>query len=279
MFKSRSSRRAAVATTYVAIVVTASTVLVAPAGAREQAARIQGARTGALVQRQTARSQGQSTTTRSMQGDLGRGATTTRNTTAADGVASVDSTTTLNNGQKIDKQGSLVDNGDGSASYDASRTGARGTASAAGTIAKTENGVTRTGTVTGAAGKSVTTSAATVRADDGVSRTQSVTNAQGQTVARQSDYSYAQGEGVSRSSTTTGPNGQSTSSSANVHVNPDGGVTRDSSITNAQGQQATRSATTTLDGNTLTNSATVTGPNGEQKTNERWISVYPAATK
>jgi hypothetical protein len=195
-----------------AIVIATGTLMSEPAAARDRSARIQGPRTGATVQRQSMRSPEQATIRRSFQGDLGRGATTVRNTTADAGAASSSSTTTFNNGRAIRRQGSLVNNGDGSATYEATRNGARGTASAAGTLSRTDDGVTRSGTLTGARGNTFATSGELVRTDTGVSRTRSLSNAQGESVTRETDYSYERGEGLSRSSTTTGPNGASISS-------------------------------------------------------------------
>lgn len=65
-----------------AMIVGASGLIAAGAAeAGERSVRVQGARTGATVTQQAERTQGAASMTRSTQGDLGRGATTTREAT------------------------------------------------------------------------------------------------------------------------------------------------------------------------------------------------------
>lgn len=145
----------------------------AQAGERANSARVQGARTGATLSRQVAREPGATTATRSVQGDLGHGVTTTRDTTYGDGSAATDSTTTFNNGQTIQRQHETTASDD-SVSTSGSRTTARGTATSSGSTTRTEDGVARNKTVTGANGQTASRSAVT-SADGNGNATQTVT--------------------------------------------------------------------------------------------------------
>lgn len=163
--------------TCVAVVASGSLLIGAAdahAGERANSARVQGSRTGATVNRQTARQPGATTATRSVQGDLGRGATTVRDTTYGDGTAATNSTTTFNNGQTIQRQHSTTANGDGSVSTSGSRTTARGTATSTGSTALTEDGLARSKSVTTVDGKTASRAAVTSTDGNGTA-TQAVT--------------------------------------------------------------------------------------------------------
>ncbi|MGA0604325.1 hypothetical protein ACO2Q3_26720 [Caulobacter sp. KR2-114] len=114
-------------------------VATAPAQARGRAVSVQGSG-GHGFTHSTAvdRTAGGVASTRSTQTNAGYGATTTRNASYGNGAYNSSSQTTFNNGQSIDRSVSAQANGDGTASYEASRTGVNGvTHGVSGTVTRT----------------------------------------------------------------------------------------------------------------------------------------------
>ena len=105
-------------------VLTAMVALPAQAGQHGRFVSVQGARGhGYVHSRNVSRQPGAISVSRGTQTNSGRGVTSNRDATWGDGAYQSGATRTFNNGASVSRSASVVDNGDGSVSYDHSRTG------------------------------------------------------------------------------------------------------------------------------------------------------------
>ena len=119
-------------------ILTAMVAVPAHAGQHGRLVSVQGARGhGYVHSRDVSRQPGAISVSRATQTNAGRGVASNRNASWGDGAYQSGATRTFNNGASASRNTSLVDNGDGSVSYDHSRTGYDGsTRSVSGTATR-----------------------------------------------------------------------------------------------------------------------------------------------
>lgn len=119
-------------------ILTAMVAVPAQAGQHGRFASVQGARGhGYVHSRNVSRQPGAVSVSRGTQTNAGRGVASSRDATWSDGAYQGGATRTLNNGQSASRSTSVVNNGDGTVSYDHARTGYDGsTRSVSGTATR-----------------------------------------------------------------------------------------------------------------------------------------------
>ena len=119
-------------------VLTAMVAVPAQAGQHGRFVSVQGARGhGYVHSRDVSRQPGAISVSRGTQTNSGRGVTGTRGATWGDGAFSSGATRTFNNGASASRNTDVVNNGDGTISYDHARTGYDGsTRSVSGTVTR-----------------------------------------------------------------------------------------------------------------------------------------------
>lgn len=119
-------------------ILTAMVAVPAQAGQHGRLVSVQGARGhGYVHSRDVSRQPGAISVSRATQTNAGRGLASSRSASWGDGAYQSGATRTFNNGASASRSTNLVDNGDGSVSYDHSRTGYNGsTRSVSGTATR-----------------------------------------------------------------------------------------------------------------------------------------------
>jgi len=119
-------------------VLTAMVAVPAQAGQHGRSVSVQGARGhGYVHSRDVSRQPGAISVSRGTQTNAGRGVASSRSANWGDGAYQSDATRTFNNGASASRSTDVVDNGDGTVSYDHSRTGYDGsTRSVSGTATR-----------------------------------------------------------------------------------------------------------------------------------------------
>lgn len=119
-------------------ILTAMVAVPAQAGQHGRLVSVQGARGhGYVYSRDVSRQPGAMSVSRATHTNAGRGVASSRSANWGDGAYQSGATRTFNNGVSASRSTSLVDNGDGSVSYDHSRTGYDGsTRSVSGTVTR-----------------------------------------------------------------------------------------------------------------------------------------------